>query len=220
MRAANWDNKMGISPRPADRRPPTLAEVSPEYGAAVEKRAALSAEIDQLSNERHQVARKIDAEGGFSDSAAAAIAKRNVKEARVAEILGEKPGPDENELQRYIEIGQRIGDLKAAREILDRRLLDLRMSASNLVCELIEADHKKMVADICERMVELHAAADAYCGFADSLNADGVAWSKLWAMQPQFIGAPNDRQGRLSLYLREAVKFGFWHPEQIPEKLK
>lgn len=220
MREFNWENKLQIGAPDVRMRPPTLAEVSPEYRAAIEKRAALTAEMDQLDNEKRQLALKIDGDGGFTGEAGASVSSLNARQARTASILGENPSAKENARARYVEIGQRIGDLKSAIEILDNRLIDLRMAASNLVCQRIEADHKRLVADICARMVELHAAADAYYKFADALNADNVAWSRLHAMQPLFLGRPNDRYGKIGSYLREAVTHGFWWPIQIPEKIR
>lgn len=222
MRLANWENKMdtgGALEVLFKPLPPTLAEVSSTYKTLVEKKAELQAELVNLGRELLSLPKKIDADGGFGVTAES-ISAANLARARASELLGEKPVEDVNLRARYVEVNRKIGDVKTALEMLDLRLGEERMAASSVLCEKISNDHRKLVVEMCKRAVDLYEATARYDEFVGALNADGVAWSKLRPMQPQFCGAPDDRNGGLAMYLREAATYGFIGLGEIPERIR
>jgi len=193
---------------------PTLAAVSPEYSALLERREELTAEMQTLRGEQTTLFSKLD-----KSSKSRPVVDQD---ARVAAILGdaavERPGPTDQE--RYTSNLQRQADVKEALHVLTGRIMKARMAASAIICEQVEERHKKLVRNVAEKLLEVREAAAEYFEFAQTLNSDGVAWSRLHAMHPHFLGEPNDRQGDVARYLREAAKHGFISPALIPERFK
>jgi hypothetical protein len=77
------------------------------------------------------------------------------------------------------------------------------------------------VAKLCDRMVELHRANQEYHALADLLNDADVNWAgALIPMHATFLGSPRDAQSAPALYLRDAVRRGFYSASKIPPALK
>ena len=68
-------------------------------------------------------------------------------------------------------------------------------------------------------MVALHRANAEYHGFANTLNAGGVAWSMLSPMPPLWCGDPRAKSGPIARYLNEALAGGFIAADAVPAEL-
>lgn len=193
--------------------PPSLRSVSPHYGALIDQYTALATERADLEREALDLSNQIAA--GGNDSVDGTI------EGRVAAVLDGTPAADfVSERKRYADVLQRVSDITAALPVLKQRIENERIAASAVIREMVAGEHRRLVGNICSRLIELHEANAAYHALADALNSEGVAWSALTPMHPRFLGSPLDSHGSLGSYLREAVDFGYLDAPNIPPTLK
>ena len=190
---------------------PTLSDVSPEYAALVARRDELQAEQHGHRTELAEISRAI--------SAAAPATDRAARAARV--IDGDQASLSVADLQQRRGGHQRrLADLDAALEVLDDRIREARMTASAIIRDRVEPQHRALVRTICDRLLALHDASRAYHEFVTELNDGQVAWSALRPMFPAFLGDPRSAQGVVAIYLAEAANYGFIPAASIPAKLR
>ena len=189
------------------------------------KTAAAKAEFRVRVSRRHRNS-EINTLVGDIAAVKTEIAERKLNPAptptqqRVAAILGDEIAPGIDLPARLHDLSKRRGDLEAARAELARRLSDERARASRLVCDQVAEHHKRLVRNICQKFIALHAANVAYALLADDLNAQDIMWTFLRPMAPHWLGGPRDNQGRVAQYLREAAEFGFISRDDIPKELR
>jgi septal ring factor EnvC (AmiA/AmiB activator) len=190
---------------------PTLSEVSPEYAALVARRDELQTEQAGLRTELGDISRAIAAAAPATDRAARA--------ARV--IDGDQASLSLADLQeRRAAHQRRLADLDEGLEVLDGRVREARMTASAMIRDRIEPQHRALVRTICDRLLALHEASRAYHKFATELNDGTVAWSDLRPMFPAFLGDPGSAQSSVAIFLAEAANYGFIPAALIPAKLR
>lgn len=198
---------------------PHLEEVSAEYAEVKARRAALVAESALLQQEIVARATAFDRKKSLPADVQEPI--WTPVAARVARLLGKAPpAPPPSELEPA-DVETRMSDIEAAVLTLDRRLDELRMTASAIICVRVEPRYRQIVARICERLLDLHAAMREYQAFVDEMNGKGIAWSTLWPMPVMFIKDHGPGSGSdLHRYLQEAVEHGFISGRDVPEELR
>jgi hypothetical protein len=201
-------------PRATDNaKRPTLREVSPEFKRLSDKAEQLRAEDNTISAELQVLLAKYEVGKATTD--------RQLRVAR--ELAGEEAGTDPlnaGTKERIAAIAERRAEIALALDLLRLPLVNARMSASAIVQQHVAPAHSQLVANICEKLIELHKAHAAYFIFADCLNSEGVAWSALHPMQAHFLGDPKSPQSAIGRYLNEAAKHGFVPAATIPAKLR
>ena len=201
---------------------PALAEVSPTF-----------AEVAQRHEKVHGRYQELDAE---IQALIGELAEKNTGEkpggrrqgrgsSRVDELLGglstDKPRLDLREKRARLDAAR--ADRAAHAEALEhlRRLVaDAKSRASIQVCDLVRPRYSAIVAEMCEALLAVRKKQLAYHQLIDELEAADVAWVHLFPMPLRFLGAPNDNEGSLAKYLKEAADHGFIQPEIIPHDLR
>lgn len=198
---------------------PRPEDVSPKFVELRENAARIGREIDDLRHRQRALADagaiRNDAKGdGRVDVAA---------EARVAKILGRQPlkrepGPDIEKDIRAID--RDIKDREAALAVLDREIDRERRVASAIIMQRLEPQYRELISHICKSLLQLHDANRRYNAFADHINNGGIDWSGINGMPPWFLGHPNNPDGNMARYLREAVEGGFMKLSEFPAEFR
>jgi hypothetical protein len=203
---------------------PTLREVNLNYGALLDRQGALQNRVPALIAELRRLYPLLGSDGKKPiDESQRAEHQERV--ARIADLIGES-APDlpveqpEGPRQKFARLDRELEDTRAAIEILGEKMRDEMMAASAVICRQLEARYHAIIRRLCVAFGEVHAAALEYHEFADALNREGVAWSRLHAMPPYFVGDPRDRQNVLAVYLRECVEYGLAPASILPTEFR
>jgi hypothetical protein len=133
-------------------------------------------------------------------------------------ISGEAAPSVENESQELNKARSRCTILRRAIE-LQRATADReRDAASQTLCERLQPDHRRLVADLAQAVINLGKAAEAEENFRDHLIASGVTFTP-WLRPMAFPAAmhPRESYSRIAAWLREAVVWGFIKRNEIPD---
>lgn len=188
---------------------PTLAEASPNYAELVARKTSL---LDAKQVAHAQLVR----------DEAVYRARPSQMSEKVAVLVGDC-APGESAYPTAAKIREQQTNLAAidqAISVIDKRLSAERGKASLVVCDQVREEHKRLVRDMCAKLMDLRESMLAYQTLADALNDGDVAWSPLSPSQLLALGHPLDPQSRLALYLREKVKDGFLDPTEVPVKIR
>lgn len=192
-------------PKTKDLAPRIAGELNPKKLSLGQEKAALLVESKELALAETPSSDFIDAE----------------RERRVAEILGKiPPQPKKTRAGRQLEIAERVRDIDAAVEILNREIEIERNRAAAIVRERVAGQHKALVGDICRALVGAHQANVAYWRLIETLQDDGVSSGSLGDHRPTFIGAPRDISSPLALFLKECSRGGLFPAQEIPSELR
>lgn len=188
---------------------PSLAEASPAYAELVARKAAL-------------LAAKQDAEAQLSRDNVAYRARPSQMSEKVAVLVGDcAPGDSPYPTAARIREQQvNLAAINQAVSVIDTRISAERGRASLVVCDQVRGEHRRLVRDMCLKLIELRESMAAYAVFADTLNDRDIAWSSLSPSQLLVLGHPLDPQSRTATYLREKVKDGFLDPMEVPAKIR
>ncbi len=194
---------------------PTLDEASPPYADQLARQQDLQNRLALAEQEQTTLRARIGASGVTATDAAKAV--------RVAELLDDAGGSDQLAVgldrARLDELDRAIGDMKTALPELHKRVAAARGAASTKICEQVRPEHQRLARAICGKLVELHTAVADYTTLADDLNAHDVAWTTLTPAHPIFFGQPNDKNGPIAAYLRQAVQEGNFEAKNMPLEL-
>lgn len=193
---------------------PSIASVSPEYVALVEKRFKVLDQLNALERDISSVMERMHQ--------ATATEAALLQQARVSAILDDEAG-EAAECRavmgkRISELQDRATDLRAALAELDRRINDAKQKASQVICGMIEPQHRALVLAMVDKLRELHEAHIAYWRFTQALHSEDISWTRLGVMHPNFLGAPTDHSGRAAHYFFDAARLGFIQREDIPKE--
>jgi hypothetical protein len=177
---------------------PSLADASPHYAELVERKANL-------------LASKLEAETQLSRDQVAFRARPSQMSEKVAVLVGDV-APGESTYPTAIRMREQatnIAALTQAITVIDTRINSERGKASLIVCDQVRDEHRRLVREVCFRLMDLREAMMAYQLFADTLNDQDIAWSSL-----------SPSQSRTAAYLREKLKEGFLDPKEIPARFR
>lgn len=198
---------------------PRLEDVSPQYVELRGKADAIGREIDHLRQRQRALAdageTRNDAKGEGGINAAA--------EARVAKILGRQPveRAPKRDIEKDLQtIDRDVKDREAALVVIDREIELERRAASSVIMQQLEPQYRELISTICKALLGLHDANRRYNDLADHINNNGISWSGIEGMPPWFLGHPNNPDGNLARYLREAVASGFLKASEFPEEFR
>jgi hypothetical protein len=187
---------------------PQLSEY-PEFAALIAKRGELATENKEVQAELRALAEALNNDAHGSR-----------RQHRIAELLGDNSEPGKSfDPTRYAALQQRSDDLRIGREEIERRIDAARISVSRKICERLKAQHIDLARDIAIALLKAHEAHGAYQSFADTLNAENIAWSSLGPSQPSMLGGCANPQSPLAVYLREAAAMGAITTDEIPDEL-
>jgi hypothetical protein len=187
---------------------PTLAEASPNYAELVARKTSL---FDAKQVAHAQLVR----------DEAAYRARPSQMSEKVAVLVGDC-APGESAYPTAAKIREQQTNLAAidqAISVIDKRLSAERGRASLMVCDQVRGEHRRLVRDMCARLMDLRESMLAYQILADDLNDKDIAWSPLSPSQLLALGHPLDSQSRLAIYLRDKAKDGFLDAKEIPAKI-
>jgi hypothetical protein len=188
---------------------PSLAAVSPTYASLVERKANL-------------LALKAEAEATLARDETAYRGRPSQMSEKVAVLVGDlAPGDSRYPTGASIREQQlSIAALNQAISVIDQRISAERSKASLVVCDQVRGEHRRLVRQMCAKLIDLREAMLAYSHLVDALNAEDVAWASLGPSQLLALGNPIDSQSRLAMYLREKAKEGFLDLNEIPAKIR
>ncbi len=201
---------------------PTLASAaSPEYHKLLDRRAELQSKRAELIAESDALAHQI-----FDSLRGKGEYQQHEHQARVAKLvagteieLGTVRSFD-HARERQSELARTIDEFDEALKKIDSKIFSERMKASVTICDQVRPKHARLVADICEALAAVQAASLAYYKFTTTCNENGVAWSQLGPMFPQFVGDPRRNDTHLANYFHRAARDGFIVASAIPEELR
>jgi hypothetical protein len=188
---------------------PSLAEASPAYAELVARKAAL-------------LTTKQEAEAQLARDEAAYRSRPSQMSEKVAVLVGDcAPGESAYPTGARIREQQiNLAAINQAVSVIDTRISAERGRASLVVCDQVRGEHRRLVRDVCFKLIELREYMAAYSAFADTLNDQDIAWGSLLPSQLLALGHPLDPQSRTAIYLREKVKDGFLDPKEVPAKIR
>jgi hypothetical protein len=202
---------------------PTLESVSPAYSDLIAKR-------DKLWKIQSDL--RVDLQGLYERQRSAAATPRahhavpgklvqpSDAAIRVAELLGDKPAEPEVQTPGLDDQARAVkaehDAVGEALRQLEQRIRAEQYVASDLVCEIIEPEMRRLTTDAIGKTLALHAANVALTAFADDLNSKKILWSRLNPCFPQFAGPPNSISSGLAHFLIEAVEGGWL--EKLPKE--
>ena len=184
-----------------DQQMPRLEDVSEEYAKLQAKKLELLAESQRLQG---MLLEPVEVED----------------KSRVAQLLGDIPPVDENKrrerAEARAETEAKINDLQEALGVLDHRIDNERLKASDEICRRIEPIYKSLVRDLCLRLLATNEANANLHKFMNDLNAQGISWSQLQPMACRFLGLPNNPDNVVMGYVRMALQAGFVSASDVP----
>ncbi|MEH2477530.1 hypothetical protein V1282_000887 [Nitrobacteraceae bacterium AZCC 2146] len=188
---------------------PSLAEASPAYAELVARKTNLLASLQ-------------DAETQLRRDEVAFRARPSQMSEKVAVLVGDvAPGGSAYPTAALIREQQvMIAAIKQAKSVIETRLSAERGKASLAVCDQVRGEHRRLVRDMCAKLMDLRESMLAYQTLADALNDKDIAWSPLSPSQLLALGHPLDSQSRLAMYLRDKAKDGFLDLKEIPAKFR
>lgn len=132
-------------------------------------------------------------------------------------ISGEAAPSAENERQELIQAQGRRSILYRAVEIQRATVDRESYAASRAICEKLHPEHRRLIADLAQAVINLGKVAEAEERFRDELIAAGVSFTA-WLRPMAFPAAAHAREShsRIALWLREAVVYGFLKRSDIP----
>jgi hypothetical protein len=215
MAAAEMLKRRG--PEPTCAAPMTLEDASETYARLVAKREELAGpHLGALQRELDEVVKKLKT----ADPA-------NAVTGRVAQLLADLDPEARQESAgavelraRAAELRRQINDTHQALKVLEGRLSHERVLASLTVCKAVQPEYARRVAGMCRALLQAREALLEYQDLVDELERKDIAWTSLHPMHPLFLGRPNDNQGAVAHYLRNAAANGFISSSDIPERLR
>lgn len=196
---------------------PALSAVSSAYADIVAKRDSLRDKRAALETRLKQYQAELRA------SANASKPSDDAQALRVAELLGDpvpvKSGPSIAETISNLKVDIAAVD-EALRQIEARRR-EQRLAASDTICEMVKPRLSKIMNDLIQSTLTLHAANVAFTQFAEDMNGKDVAWGGLNAVFPSgFTGDPRDLYSDMAQFLFEAVREGWLPFGSLPQELR
>ena len=144
---------------------PSLAEASPSYAALVDRKSNLLASMQE-------------AEAQLDRDSAAFRARPSQMSEKVAVLVGDC-APGEGAYPTAARIREQqitVAAIKQAITVIETRLSAERGNASMVVCDQVRGEHRRLVRDVCFKLIELRECMAAYSAFADTLNDQDIAW--------------------------------------------
>ena len=201
---------------------PSLADVSPEYAALLKQQATLQARCAAALTELREIVKRGDGPALHSPTAADIERGRRVEALLKGEKYDARSAPlYESPPSRYSELHREIADIREfALPQIETKLRAAAAAASTVIREQFKDVHRQIVRDTAVALRALHDANVRYWSFSDALNKEGVAWGALGPAFVRPIGHPEDRQGPLGQWFRDALADGHISKSDIPESLR
>ncbi len=110
----------------------------------------------------------------------------------------------------------RLRVLHRAAELQKKKLNEEEARASCEICQRIEPEYRAMVAGLAKAMIALGKKMMDDINFFGTLKSGGVMHGSLARMNVAALGDPRDRNGRLAMWLQEAIVFGLIDEATVP----
>jgi hypothetical protein len=187
---------------------PKLTDVSPELREALVKHENLANRAAELRAE-HQRLWKLKQSGESAED----------KEARIAAIINGEAPPSPTNIDGLIsDINAQWRGLEEAREILVRRIVDLKRNAGKVVCEKLRPEHDEIMKRLSKALLEAHAAYVQFDDFKRNLLFNECGLYGICSIEPDFLESPGDKTSSLAQYFREARQAGYI--KAVPAELR
>ncbi|NML73073.1 hypothetical protein HHL25_02930 [Rhizobium sp. S-51] len=197
--------KLNHSQTPTPPAIPKLTDVSATYQGLLDRKTALEARQRELQAEIRNF-KPIKA----SERAERAAALANLGSA-----------PPVNAQRDLAEIFQDLEDTKQAVEIVEAMIQAERGAASAAICDQVESEVRRLVADLAAAFIAVNQADLAYRAFAYELTAQDISWvSRFRPLHANWLGAPEGNQSKIADWLHEAANYGMLPKSAIPEHLR
>jgi hypothetical protein len=194
----------------AEFRIPTLTEIAPDVAALIAQRDDLRGRAVTARHKDLELARSSPVEG----------APPNDQQIRVAALLGEsQPPPTKSAREQRTEFAREIADLELAATMLDGQIRSKIAAAAVMAREAVEPEFKRRVRDVCAALIAAHSANGRLRQITTAMEDAGFTTGNWNQWFPDLLGHPNDNNGRVSHYLREACKAGLIDRSHIPTEL-
>jgi hypothetical protein len=179
----------------------SLADANPVYAAAAETLARLKTKLVTLDAEENVLLNRIHAQPIKQEF-----------NARVAELLGDEPIPDDEAPDgaraRLRAINAERADLRKAVDIATQRVQTARFAASKTICDQVTDEYRQRVQTLAAALIAAHNAHAGLLELVDHLNTQDVAWPG--HLHPlQATGIFGHHSERLAIWLRDAKAAGY-----------
>lgn len=197
--------KLNHSQTPPPPAVPKLVDVSPVYQALLDRKAALQTRHRELQAEVRNYK----------------PIKTTERAERAAALANLGSAPPVSASRDLAEILQDLEDTKQAVEIVEAKIQAERGTASAAICDQIEPEFRRLVADLAAAFVAVNEADLAYRAFAYKLTAEDIAWvGRFRPLHANWLGAPEGNQSKIADWLHEAMLYGMLPKSAIPEHLR
>ena len=178
---------------------PKLTDVSPELCDALTKYENLTLRGAELRTE-HQRLWSMKQNGETAEE----------KEARISAVInGEAPVAPTNVDGRIAEINVQWRGIEDARELLLRRITDLKRNAARQICQSLRPKHDDIMKRLSRSLIETHAAYTEFETFKRTLLNNECGLYGVCDVEPEFLELPTDRTSSLAQFFREAKQAGY-----------
>ncbi|MCK1640461.1 hypothetical protein IVA95_23465 [Bradyrhizobium sp. 157] len=178
---------------------PKLTDVSPELKDALAKYENLAVRGAEL-REEHQRLWKVKQGGETVEE----------KEARISAIInGDAPLPQTNIDGRIADINTQWRSIEDAKEVLVRRVVELKRKAGREICQTFRPKHDEIMKRLSESLLKTHAAYVEFERLKRDLLTNECGLYGVFDIEPDFLESPTDRTSSLAQYFREAKAAGY-----------
>jgi hypothetical protein len=179
-------------------RIPSLKEVDAEYGALLDRRAALQTTHARLQAEIRQCQDELGRQP--------APAFR----PEVAELLGEEAGSASTLRTQIREKLAQVAHHEAALRVIEDRIRQAIGTASVKACERVRPEYGRRVQAICRALLALKEAYAELDSLKNGLESEDIQWTRLTPLLPTFVGSLREPDSHINRYFREAKDAGYW----------
>lgn len=203
---------------------PSLRDVSPEYGALLDRRLELMNERDRLEREIRGIRR-----GKAPASLIADVSER--RRVRTAELLGDLVadaddivvGPKRDEVDDHLGVlRDELEAVEAALTVIAKRLPTVQAMASQMICRQVAEPYKAIVRRLVDSMLDAYEAHAELSEVREQMEHEDVAYVSglpTPVATPMF-GHARARDSRFANWVRTAVETGYLPWSDVPEALK
>lgn len=191
---------------------PALTDVSPSLVRLLQQKTELVSTRSERERElsRREAAYAHDKQATLSDA-----------DKRARRILGDSELDKIDASQQVLaDLRREIGDIGHAINLLRCRIDEEKSRASRVVCEHVQGQYCERVAEMCACAIALYESAREYNALTSALQSEGVSWTMLNPMVPNFLGNLSDNHSSLAWFLKDAVQHGFIARDAVPEPIR
>lgn len=202
---------------------PSLRDVSPEYGALLDRQVELLGKREKLEKEMRSIRR-----GKAPAALVADVSER--RRIRTAELLGDLVegaddvvvSPKRDEVEEHLAtMRDECEAVEAALAVIAKRLPSVKSAASRLACQQIQEPYRAVVRRLVDAMLSAYAAHAELSAVRDDMFINDIAFDALpTPVVTPMLGHFLERDTRFARWVRDAVATGYLDWANVPERLK